>query len=72
MLTTAVVLELVASAGVDVELSGGSPAKVVEVAGFSSAVVSGAEDVTPACSAMGSGVRAEEWGAGVYGSRIAV
>ena len=50
-----------------VELSGGNPANVVEVAGCSSVVVSGAEDVTPACSTDNSGVMGGVWGAGVYG-----
>ena len=47
----------------------GSPANVVEVSECSSDVVAGAEDVSPACSTEGSGVRDEGWGAGVCGPR---
>ena len=52
------------SGGVCGRVVWGSPAEVSEC---SSDVVSGAEDVPPACSAESSGVRAEGWGAGVCG-----
>ena len=45
----------------------GSPANVVDVSECSSDVVAGAGDVTPACSAESSGLRAEGWAAGVHG-----
>ena len=48
---------------VGVELTGGSPANVVEVAGCSSVVASG-EDVTPACSTDASGIQFFEVGCG--------
>ena len=47
----------------------GSPANVVDLCWCSSLVVSGAKDVPPACSTDNSGVRVEDWGAGVYGLR---